>query len=134
MLSPEQSILGGVFSAMGLATLFFPGLVHEYGFEKAFVGAEPASPAMLIMIQCFGSQAALCGLTILSTKWTRRSYRNFALAMVPYLVFDVYALAKGMCTPFGAIGDGIGNVIFVSCCYVGYYRRDKDDGKPLLKH
>ncbi|RHY17704.1 hypothetical protein DYB37_011064 [Aphanomyces astaci] len=131
-MKPEQWIMGSVFTAMGLATMLFPGLVYEYGFEKEFVSNASPSAALLLMTQCFGSQAALGGLTILSTRWNSTSYRNFGIFMIPYFVFDVYVRSIGAITTLGAVGDGIGNIVFSLCCYVGYTNCKKAESKPLL--
>ncbi|CAK4675384.1 unnamed protein product [Aphanomyces euteiches] len=129
-MKQEQWIMGSVFTAMGLGTMFFPDLVHEYCFDREFSGE--LTPALKLVLQCFGSQAALCGWTILSTKWDASSYRNFGLAMIPYFVFDAYA-AMGAITPLGALGDGLGNVIFATCCYFGYRsRKDEEEKSPPL--
>ena len=112
--------MGTVFSGMGLATMFFPETVLKLSFKKEFLGTEGITSANKLIIQCFGSQASLCGLLILSTKFTAESYRNFGLAMIPYFIFDLYFWQKGALTAFGAVGDAFGNMIFSACCYIGY--------------
>lgn len=73
-----------------------------------------------LVLQCFGSQAALCGLLILSAKFSANTFRLFGLAMIPYVAFDYLAWRMGALTPFGALGDLAGNVVFGVCCYQGY--------------
>ncbi|ETW04968.1 hypothetical protein H310_04045 [Aphanomyces invadans] len=116
-MRPEQWVMGSVFTCMGL---------------KEFVSNSAPSPALLLMTQCFGSQATLGGLTILSTKWNSTSYRNFGIFMIPYFVFDLYVRSIGAITTVGAVGDGIGNAIFATCCYIGYTNCKKSESKPLL--
>ena len=123
----EQLVLGSVFSAMGLGTMLFPRHVYELCFVKEFVEHASLSPSMRLVIQCFGSQATLCGFTILSTKWDSVAYRNFAFAMVPYLIFDGYFFYCGALTPLGALGDLFGNVVFLACCWKGYDRCRKEE-------
>ncbi|KAJ3164173.1 hypothetical protein HK101_000490 [Irineochytrium annulatum] len=128
---------------MGLATMLFPNSIILLTFQqpfytppavaavapivdkspqtKAVVKVDPPGPLRVAM-QCFGSQATLCGLLILSCRFTKESYRNFGLAMVPYLVFDVLAWRGGMLTNLGAIGDGIGNIVFATCCWLAYHK------------
>lgn len=118
-----QTLLGGVFGGMGVATMLFPVKITELSFRKEFLGPEGVTPALKLAIQCFGSQAALCGLLILSSKFTRRTYRNFGLAMIPYFVFDWYFWQSGALTDFGALGDAAGNVIFTLCCLAGYSKK-----------
>jgi hypothetical protein len=43
--------------------------------------------------------------------------------MIPYLVFDAVGYVIGVLTLFGAIGDALGNLVFVACCLLGYQKR-----------
>jgi hypothetical protein len=135
-----QYLLGGVFTGMGLATMLFPSEVLRHCFTKEFLALPSGSTeyprSLVLSIQCFGSQASLCGLVILSSKFCKETYRNFGLAMIPYFVFDYYFWQRNALTNFGAIGDALGNVIFSACCYLGYQElskpkiEDEDRAKP----
>ena len=128
-MSMEQYVMGSVFSAMGLGTMLFPRMVYDLCFTKDFVEHAQLTAPMKLMIQCFGAQASLCGLTILSTTWDKIAYRNFAAAIVPFFVFDGYFYRSGALTALGAIGDLAGNLVFVACCWQGYFRCDKDTSR-----
>jgi hypothetical protein len=116
---------------MGLATMLFPVKVTELSFTKEFLGSEGVTPALKLAIQCFGSQATLCGVLILSCKFTSVTFRNFGIAMIPYFLFDYNFWRAGALTNFGAAGDAAGNVIFSFCCLMGYMatRGDEADTK-----
>ncbi|KAI8854018.1 hypothetical protein BC829DRAFT_381086 [Chytridium lagenaria] len=126
----EQIIMGAVFGTMGLATMLLPNFVSRLSFPARYLALqspqEPNRPVlskpMKLAIQCFGAQATLCGLLILTTRFTRETFRNFGVAMMPFFVFDYLAWKDGALTDFGALGDGIGNVVFTVCCYIGYSR------------
>jgi hypothetical protein len=79
-------------------------------------------PALKFLTRCFGAQATLCGTILLSTKMEKISFQVFAASIVPFLFFDFIAWKKDMLTLFGAVGDGIGNIIFL----VGSYLAIKD--------
>jgi hypothetical protein len=78
------------------------------------------SPALTLMTRCFGAQASMCGLLLLTTNMNKRAYKYFGLAMIPFFVFDGYFWWIGRLTHFGGIGDALGNVVFAFCCYKGY--------------
>ena len=116
----EQLIMGSLFTSMGLATMLLPDLVYKHSFRRSFTGSDEMTPAMKLVLQCFGSQASLCGLLILVAEFKSRTYRYFGLAMVPYFIFDLYFWRKGALTMMGALGDGVGNLVFSVCCYIGF--------------
>lgn len=128
--SKVQMFMGSVFAGMGVATMVFPKTITEMSFTKQFLGKEGVTPPLILTMRCFGSQAALCGLLILSSTFDANTYRNFGLAMIPYFAFDVHCYSVGALTTFGAVGDGIGNVIFAACCLLGHnLLKDAEKGK-----
>jgi hypothetical protein len=40
--------------------------------------------------------------------------------MVPYFAFDLLPYKHGLINTMGAVSDGVGNVIFSVCCWLGY--------------
>eukprot|EP01113_Clastostelium_recurvatum_P031943 TRINITY_DN4045_c0_g1_i1.p1 TRINITY_DN4045_c0_g1~~TRINITY_DN4045_c0_g1_i1.p1 ORF type:complete len:164 (+),score=20.04 TRINITY_DN4045_c0_g1_i1:50-493(+) len=120
-----QFVMGTLFTGMGLAVIALPDLTlrlsvpHEFLYRGVIEGGGiPAST--VLMAQCFGAQASLAGLLILSSKFTASTYRVFGLAMAPFFAFDVWGYAAGRLTAFGALGDGFGNLVFSVCCYLGW--------------
>ena len=115
-----QLLMGTVFTTMGLGTMLFPKFAIETSFSPQYLGKEGVTPPVALITRCFGSQATLCGLLILSSNFSADTFRNFGLAMIPYFVFDFHYWNVGALTIFGALGDAVGNAIFAGCCYVGY--------------
>lgn len=135
---PYESFMGTVFTGMGLATMAFPSHVIRYSFTKDFLSDLPITSStstelttyprsLILLVQCFGSQASLCGLLLLTTNFNKRSFKYFGYAMIPYFIFDYYFWQKNALTTFGAVGDGVGNVIFAACSYLGYQQMKRNE-------
>lgn len=110
--------MGTLYTGMGLATMLFPRAVVKYTITPGYL--DDASPGVLLLVSVFGAQATCCGLLLHTATLTKRTYKYFGMAMIPFLVFDVYYYLDGAINAYGAIGDGIGNIIFIWCCYLGY--------------
>eukprot|EP00804_Cyclotella_cryptica_P031242 CCRYP_011071-RA/>CCRYP_011071-RA protein AED:0.41 eAED:0.41 QI:267/1/1/1/0/0/2/409/159 len=135
-----QRVMGIVFAAMGAITMMFPRFVLDFCFPRDFLLSPSNScvvspstsfspllsyaPILLLLVRCFGSQACLCGLLILTTTFNKRTNLYFGLAMIPYLLFDFVGYINGALTLLGAIGDALGNLVFVACCFLGYHKGD----------
>jgi hypothetical protein len=121
-----QFWMGSVFTGMGLATMFFPEIVMRLSLDQNYIhyafGAQGMNPVVKFVTQCFGSQAALCGTLILSSRFTKNTFKIFGFCMIPYLIFDVLAYQFGPLSLFGAVGDGLGNIIFITCCWLGFFQ------------
>lgn len=142
-----QQILGTTFLGMGLVTALFPsttmklslkGKCLDSALEVSTAAAAAAAgkekddkdtatsrrrklnSAADLLTRCFGAQAVLCGTLLLTTKMHKFSFAVFGLAMIPFLVFDGIAYRRGLLTEFGAIGDAVGNFIFMACCWIGF--------------
>ncbi len=120
-----QLWMGAVFTGMGVATLLFPTTVFQYCIHPQhhvdlFKSANQVQPIAQLVLQCFGSQATLCGIVILSSKFDKTTFKIFGLSMIPFFIFDAMAYQQGFLTVLGAVGDAIGNVLFSVCCYKGY--------------
>lgn len=116
----EQLVLGGVFSLMGLGTMLLPEPILKISLKNAELAY---SPELSLVFRCFGAQATLCGLLLLSCRFTKTTYRNFGLAMIPFFFFDYWAWQANYITSLGAIGDAAGNVVFSVCCYLGWQKK-----------
>ncbi|KAI9010202.1 hypothetical protein DFJ74DRAFT_645947 [Hyaloraphidium curvatum] len=126
-MATPQRVLGTVFLGMGLGTMFAPqDTLIPLCFKPDFLGPAGASPPLKLVMQCFGSQASLVGLLLLTTKMTKTSYKAFGIAMIPYIVFDYMFWRRGALTNFGAAGDFAGNLIFITCCYLGYQEAEEE--------
>ena len=138
-----QNVMGSTFLGMGLVTLCFPSTVLHLSITPESLGnlmvTSPsgtltfAHPLLKLLMSCFGAQASLCGILLLCCKMTRKTYKVFGSAILPFFLFDYWAWKAGMLTNFGALGDLLGNSVFVTCCWLGYkeglvsQREDKQD-------
>jgi hypothetical protein len=119
-----QRVMGGVFTGMGLVTMMMPELtlklfIPDHHQHHVFSNGV-VNPITKLAMQCFGSQASLCGILILNSHFSRHTFKVFGLCLVPYFAFDLLAYKHGLINTMGAVGDGVGNVIFSVCCWLGY--------------
>jgi hypothetical protein len=116
-----QTVIGTTFTTMGVATMFFPVTATRLGITSKFLGVTLINrgkewdlhPALKFTVRCFGAQASLCGLLLLSTRMEKFGYQVFSAAIVPFLIFNVIGWRKGIFTTLGAVADGLGNIIFL---------------------
>ncbi len=122
-----QTAMGVTFAGMGVATMLAPDYVARLSLTPSSYGAGLTSQSRLFF-QCFGAQAALGGLLILKSRFTRSTFKWFGLAMIPFFIFDAKFWNDGVLSNFGAFGDALGNIIFSVGSLVGYYAlSDKKD-------
>ncbi|KAJ3230047.1 hypothetical protein HDU81_004808 [Chytriomyces hyalinus] len=127
-----QRTMGVVFTGMGLASIVFPEtalrlFLAEDAYKSILAkGGRTVIPAARIIFQCFGAQAALCGALILSSEFTATTFKTFGLAMIPYFLFDYWAWKHNFVSTLGAVGDGVGNIIFAGGSYLGYKALTRD--------
>lgn len=131
-----QLIMGGQFFAMGVLTLLCPSQVINIGTNPSLVQNTAGTR---FVTRCFGSQATLQGVLLLTCDFKKRTWLWWGAAIVPFLIFNVLCSPLG---PFpalswlGVLGDGFGNIFFLGCCVFGYLKsklaerngiRDLDD-------
>ncbi len=124
MVKKYQRFMGTVFTGMGLACLMFPSTVLRLSIPvdrwTSIITINQVDPIVKLLMQCFGSQAVLSGILILSSEFTESTFAIFGTSMIPFFVFDCLAWSGGLLTSFGAVGDAVGNIIFSVCSYYGY--------------
>jgi hypothetical protein len=121
-----QRLMGVTWLGMGAATMLFPETVTRLSVAREKLppgrdedGGGAAQPALKLAIRCFGAQATMCGVLLLASKMDRRAHAIWAGALVPFFIFDYVAWKRGLLTPFGAIADAAGNVVFLLASSVG---------------
>ena len=124
---PFQSVMGGAFTMMGVTTMLFPRQILELSFNKRFLSDLSPTKSETLLTSCFGAQASLCGMLILSSTFTKKTYKYFGIAILPFFVFDYYFWQIEALTTFGAVGDLAGNVLFSLCCYFGYQEAKNEE-------
>ncbi len=116
--------MGTVFTGMGLVTLMFPCTILRLSIPAIhwsnIISIDHVNPTVKLITQCFGSQAVLSGILILFSDFSTTTFTAFGISIIPFFIFDYLAWQAGLLTKFGAIGDGIGNLIFCFCSYYGY--------------
>jgi hypothetical protein len=91
--------------------------VNPTAFPASTKGSK--EPLLKLLLQCFGAQAVMCGLLLLVSKMDRRAYAIWGAAILPFFWFDIIAWKRGVLTNLGALGDAVGNVIFLTCTAYG---------------
>ena len=111
-----------------------PELVLKLSINPKALPAATAEkePVLKLLMQCFGAQAVMCGILLLTSKMDRRAYAIWGAAILPFFWFDFSAWKQGMLTDFGALGDAVGNIIFVSCSAVGWLSNKASPQKRAL--
>jgi len=84
----SQALMGVTFTGMGLVTMFAPNFLSRLcltpgTFEEVAKGDSLLHP-MRLAVQCFGAQATLGGVVILSSKFTKSTFKTFGLAILPF--------------------------------------------------
>jgi hypothetical protein len=79
-----QVLLGLIFLALGGWVLLFPAQVEVLAFNPDyFIGTQASG----VLLGCFGAQAVLCGLAIVSSRFSARTFLVFGLAgSLPFFV------------------------------------------------
>jgi hypothetical protein len=73
-----------------------------------------------ILIGCFGAQAVLAGLFIVTSRFTRWTFLVYGIALLPFFWFNWYfVFSLPVFTPFMAL-DFLGNVVMLGLCWFGW--------------
>ncbi|KAL4756253.1 uncharacterized protein BDW70DRAFT_164659 [Aspergillus foveolatus] len=99
------------YAGLGAWCLLHPASAMRLSFNAEHVTTDRAS---LLLMQCFGAQATTCGMLLGVANMSRTSFTVFSLAMVPYIVFNVWfgiGPGRGVFTHMLWL-DFIGNVFF----------------------
>ena len=113
-----QVSLALIFLLLGGWVLFFPGMVESLSFKpEHYIGTE----ASRVILGCFGAQAVLCGLVILTSKFTPRTFLVFGLfGSIPFFAFNYYFyFVRGIFSDWMLL-DLAGNIGILACGIIGY--------------
>lgn len=119
MLTPlwPQRLLALPFLILGGWCLIAPEMVEQLTINPDY---QHLSRASALFIGCFGAQALLGALFIAFSRWTKRTFAIYAVALLPffwfnyYFVFEVPALNRWMTLDFGS------NLAMLALCVWGY--------------
>lgn len=113
-----QRFLALIFLGLGGWCLLFPGAVEVLVFRPQFrVGTDTSR----LMVACFGAQAVLCGIVILTSRFSAQTFLIFGLAgSVPFFGFNYYFyFVRGMFTHWMLL-DFAGNVGILAAGLLGF--------------
>ena len=113
-----QRFLAFIFLGLGGWTLFFPGTVEALSLRPGhYIGTE----ASRVILGCFGAQAVLCGIVILASRFTPRTFLVFGVcASLPFMAFNWYFYSVRQVFTDWMLLDVAGNIGILACGIVGY--------------
>ncbi|KAJ3036597.1 hypothetical protein HK097_003797 [Rhizophlyctis rosea] len=128
-LTPTN-IIALPFLLGGSWCLIHPSSVLRYATNPKFLPRQPphlqtpdqsqAHRAAKFTLRCFGCQALLVSVCLLTMKPTKLFYKVFGGALVPFFVFDFLAVRTGALNVVGGVLDGLGNVVMLAACWIGW--------------
>lgn len=112
-----QRLIGLPFLILGVWLVISPETV-----QLLTIRAEARDSGALanLALQCFGAQALLCALFILTSRFTRWTFLAYGVALLPFFwfnwhfVFDVPIFSPGMMIDF------VSNLGMLALCYLGW--------------
>ena len=116
-----QSGIAAIFLALGAWCLVAPRMVLDLGLRPEFQSDAQVVP---IFVACFGGQAILAGLFAATAIFTRRTFLLYAIALLPFFVFDYWFFAVVPMFNQFILLDAIGNAIMLALCWIGWRRAE----------
>ena len=112
-----QYLLASVFLVLGGWCLLSPGSVLELTIRPEYRSDDPIVP---VLIGAFGAQALIAGLFAAFSTFTRATWAAYAVALLPFFVFDYWFFAvEPMLTSLGLL-DAVGNLVMLVLCALGW--------------
>lgn len=112
-----QYAIAAVFLLLGGWALFAPANVIELAITEPF---REANYLTNFTMACFGAQAVLFGIIALAVRWNARGFLVFAVALLPFFVFNYYFHYEvPVLTSIGML-DFAGNVTMLACAIIGW--------------
>lgn len=109
--------IAAVFLILGGWCLLAPGMVLDLGVRPE---ARSHSPIELLLMGCFGAQALLAGLFAALGRFTARTFAAYAVALLPFFVFDWYFYAVDRLLTAFVLLDALGNAFMLAMCWTGW--------------
>jgi hypothetical protein len=112
-----QYALACVFFVLGGWCLLSPGSVLALAIRPEY---RVDAPIVSVLMGAFGAQALIAGLFAAFSTFTRTTYVAYAIALLPFFVFDYWFYAvEPMLTWIGLL-DAVGNIIMLMLCFMGW--------------
>lgn len=112
-----QRLIALPFVVLGGWALAWPWSVQLIAL-RAEMRAD--TPLQNLLIACFGAQALLCALFILTSRFSRWSFALFALALLPLFWFDWHFYVAQPIFSAGIALDLLGNLVMLGLCGLGW--------------
>ena len=118
-----QWLLAAVFFVLGGWCLVSPSSVMALTIRPEY---RSEAPIVTILVGAFGAQAMIAGLFAAFSNFTRATFLAYAIALLPFFVFDYWFFAvTPVFTPLGML-DAVGNVIMLGLCWMGWRSRERE--------
>jgi hypothetical protein len=112
-----QRLIASVFIGLGGWCLVAPGSVISL---IVLPEQQAHTTLVLVSIGAFGAQACLAGLFAAFSVFTKQTFLAFAIALLPFFVFDWWFYAVHPLYNELILIDVFGNVIMLALCWRGY--------------
>lgn len=124
-----QRLLALPFGVLGAWCLAAPGMVESLTVRPEH---QHNSETTAILIGCFGAQALLNALFILSSKFTRRTFFAYGVALSPFFAFNYYFIfVRPIFNQWLAI-DFVANLFMLALCVIGWRAAPPDGALASL--
>ena len=112
-----QRAIAAVFIILGGWAMADPRSAIELGLQPEY----RQGVGMGFAVGCFGAQALIGGLFAATARFTRTTFAAYGVMLIGFLGFDYWFWAvMPVLTTLGAALDGIGNVIMMALCWIGW--------------
>jgi hypothetical protein len=112
-----QRLIGLPFLVLGAWLVVSPGTVQLVGVLPE---ARDGSALATLALQCFGAQALLCALFILTSRFTRYSFLAYGVALLPFFWFNWYFVFVNPLFTAGMLIDFVSNLGMLALCALGW--------------
>ena len=126
-----QTALSIIFIGLGAWCLLMPGTVEALVFRPEF---QHLSTTSMILVGCFGAQAILAGLVILTSNFKPGTFLIFGLfGSLPFFAFNYYFYFSAKVFSEWMLLDFAGNVGILLIGLLGYRvrKRESSESSPL---
>jgi hypothetical protein len=112
-----QYALAAIFVVLGGWCLLSPASVMALAIRPEYRSDDAI---VAVLIGAFGAQALIAGLFAAFSTFTRTTYAAYAIALLPFFIFDYWFYAvEPMLTWIGLL-DAVGNVVMLALCVMGW--------------
>ena len=119
-----QTALSIIFIGLGAWCLLMPGMVESLVFRPQF---QHLSATSMILMGCFGAQAVLAGLVILTSDFRPSTFLVFGLfGSLPFFAFNYYFYFSAKIFSEWMLLDFAGNIGILTLGLLGYHTRKKE--------